>query len=163
LAQRQFSGNIPDQNNLVHGRYGPLAYSCYDVVPNDTSTIYVVANPSKHQMCINMLGDLQAYLQHLRPRANLTLISGSIEEDFAALWKAPLLIKDAQSTFGLWAGFAGEGRVYAVPMLSHLVLNTTPDLGAGWNWRDCPTLDPKVAKAANISTGSGVISWLRDH
>jgi hypothetical protein len=110
-----------------------------------------------------MLADLQIYLQRLRPHANLKLISGSIEEDFTALWKAPLLIKDAQSTFGLWAGFAGKGVVYAVPMLSHLVLNTTPDLGAGWKWRDCPTLDPTVAKTANISAGAAIISWLRDH
>jgi hypothetical protein len=108
-----------------------------------------------------LLNDLKQFLKQLRPGAAIHVLTGSVEEDFAAFWKAPYLIKNGQSTFSLWAALAGYGQTYAIPMAAEFAVNTTPALGPGWNWRTCPLLEPAIGKTQNISTVQSMIKWLR--
>jgi hypothetical protein len=143
-------------------RYGPMAYSCYNVIPQSTRRIYIVASVS-HPPCKVLLEDLQRHLQSLHPAAEIIVSSKSVEEDFSALSRAPILIKHGQSTFSLWAGLAGNNRVYSMPLPSAYALDTTPDLGANWTWRACAQLEPGEAQSKNIKALSDILLWVKSN
>jgi hypothetical protein len=148
---------------LVHDEHGPLAYSCYDAIPDTPKTIIIVAEPTQEQICTTLLADLVQHLKIKRPSSTVAVQGGTIEEDFITLWQAPFLIRSSQSSFGLWAGFAGHGEVWSAPLLDRYAFNTTPNLGTSWHWLQCPILYPDVATRANlnISKPDGILEWLR--
>lgn len=88
-----------------------------------------------------------------------------MHEDFAKLLLAPVLYKDAQSSFGLWAALANRGQVWSVPLLGTYTNNTKPDLGVSWHWSDAPVLYPDVAAAKGITLDSpaDIIKWLQEN
>lgn len=140
-----------------------MGYSCYDVIPQDAGRILVVAATSGHGPCSELVNDLVAHLSRSRPKAKVEVISASVGQDFAALMYAPTMIKHGQSTFGLWAGFSSRGQVISVPMMQPFALNTTPDLGTGWTWRDCPVLDPDFARTSGIRSVKGILKWVAEN
>lgn len=136
--------------------YGPMGYSCYDVIPHTTVNITIVASMD-HPPCARLVHDLRLYFNQTWKNANVSIVSSSIEHDFSMLAHAPLMIKHGQSTFGLWAGLTGSGTVYSIPLPAVSAINQTPNLGHAWKWRDCPILPPQ----ANIENVDRIIQWVR--
>lgn len=91
------------------------------------------------------------------------MVGGAVHEDFGHLLYAPLLFKDAGSSFGLWAAMANKGDVWSTPLperySSH---NLTPFLGANWHWSAAPVLYPATAARLNLtlSKPQEIIKWL---
>lgn len=56
----------------------------------------------------------EARRQHLAdkyPGAEVVVVGSNRLEDFVRLLRAPVLFRDSQSSFGLWAGVANKGKV----------------------------------------------------
>lgn len=154
-------------DTLAHEEYGPLAHSCYDVIPSNAKTILILADPQVKgtHACEKMLAGLQQHLNAHWPNTPVVVSSGSIENDFITMLLAPVLIRSSQSSFGLWAGFASQNVVWSAPMVSNLAANSTPDFGPNWHWINCPVLYPSIARAANMSLNSvdEVLHWLQNN
>ncbi|KAI8465634.1 MAG: hypothetical protein J3K34DRAFT_83737 [Monoraphidium minutum] len=147
---------------LGHPDYGPLGYSCYNVIPKDTRYIRVVADKeaaAQAPACITVLHALKQHLKWLRPRARVIVRGRTADEDFMALWAAPTMLRDGQSSFGLFAGFGGTGVVYSQPFIEGQARERTPDWGPDWRWNDCPTLYPSVAQKLKITEADQIIKW----
>ncbi|KAF6254758.1 hypothetical protein COO60DRAFT_1462514 [Scenedesmus sp. NREL 46B-D3] len=152
---------------LSHAEFGPVAFSFYrSINATATQAIYIVAEPGKQlPACAAIRAAKVKHLAARYPNAKVQVVGGRLEEDFLRLMFAPLLFKDAQSSFGLWAALANRGRVFSVPMLPLYTNNTTPDLGGDWQWVHAPVLYPSVAAAAGINIGDteAIINWLQEH
>lgn len=151
---------------LVHDEFGPVAFSYYSSIQPTTQNIYIVRDPRvKVPTCAAIHEALVQWLKARHPKANIQVTGGSLERDFMQLLFAPVLFKDAQSSFGLWAGLANKGEVWSVPLLARYTKNHKPDLGSRWHWVDAPVLYPGVAQAANISKHdtAALIRWLEAH
>eukprot|EP00775_Hariotina_reticulata_P002432 gene2432-2736_t len=152
LFETECVPNSP-QDNDVHAEYGPVGFSFYTHIPTATRNIWIVRNP-------------KVKLQDKYPAAKVTVVGSSPEHDFFYLMLAPILFKDASSSFGLWAGLANAGQVYSVPLMKAYNQNhsTTPDLGATWHWVDAPVLYPHVARTEGIARDAhAIIKWLLAH
>lgn len=152
---------------LVHPEYGPVGFSFYANIPPAATRITVVADQHHRAPLCALLHDAQlAWLRARFPDAAVTL-TGSRDPhlDFARLLLAPILFKDAQSSFGLWAALANRGEVWSVPLLPTYTNTTEPDLGPHWHWVDVPVLYPHVAAAAGITLDQpdAILQWLRDN
>ena len=153
-------------DTLIHYAYGPLAFSCYKAIPPDTRHIYVVVDPqSTHRTCAAILQALLSHLHSLYPNSRVSTMSGSVELDFITMWGADVLVRNSQSSYGLWAGFAATGAVWSAPMMEKSTLNATPDYGSQWNWLSCPILYPSVAAKNNLDRNSSIdiVTWLTDN
>lgn len=135
------------------------------MIPATTKTIYIVTElHSRARVCAVLH---QAQLDHLRakfPSANVTVIGGTPVEDFARLLYAPILFKDASSSFGLWAAMANKGTVYSTPMLWwHSKHNPSPFLGSNWFWVNSHVLYPGVASRLGLTADQpeAIIQWLK--
>lgn len=156
------------QDTLVHSEYGHFAYSCYrKVVTSKTTRVFLLVDPNSKSvpLCKEMLSDLTMFIQHNYPNVTVTRKDAGLEEAFLFMMNAPILLRNSQSSFGLWAGFSGKNIVWSAPMIPYLTLNTTPPLGPGWNWLHCPVLYPDIARKHGLSTlsSTSVIGWLRTH
>lgn len=106
------------------------------------------------------------HLQRIRPSANVTVVSGSVATDFARLLYAPILFKDASSSFGLWAAVASKGQVWSTPLFSVVSgHDPSPYLGLDWHWSGAPVLYPHVAKRLNLTLEDfdGIMKWLESN
>eukprot|EP00882_Tetradesmus_deserticola_P011111 GHRQ01011748.1.p1 GENE.GHRQ01011748.1~~GHRQ01011748.1.p1 ORF type:complete len:342 (+),score=112.74 GHRQ01011748.1:47-1072(+) len=152
---------------LSHEEFGPAGFSFYrSINVTATQAIYIVAEPGKQlPACAAIRAAKLNHLAVLYPNSEVQMVGGSLEEDFLRLMFAPVLYKDAQSSFGLWAGLANRGQVFSVPMLPLFTNNTTPDLGRDWHWVHAPVLYPSVAASAGITINNteAIISWLQEH
>lgn len=153
-------------DTVVHEEYGPFAFSCYDVIPASTQSVYILVDPqhTSNAICSAILKGLENYLQ-TKWQSAVKRLELSTEASFIAMMQAPILFRHSQSSFGLWAGYAGNNTVYSAPMVEYLTSNTKPDFGPNWRWLSCPVLYPKVAKDAGISatTPRDVLKWLATH
>jgi hypothetical protein len=152
---------------LSHPEFGPVGFSFYSSI-NATATqaIYIVAEPGKQlPACAAIRAAKLKHLAQRYPKAKIQVVGGTREEDFLRLLFAPLLFKDAQSSFGMWAAVANKGQVFSVPMLPMYTNNTTPDLGSDWHWVRAPVLYPEVAEAAGIQkdNAEAIVKWLQEH
>jgi len=148
---------------LRHPEYGPVAFSFYSSISHTARNIVIVADlQSRTQLCADIHSAQVKWLKAKFPAADIRVEGGSMHQDFAKLLLAPVLFKDAQSSFGLWAALANRGNVWSVPLLDKFTQTTQPDLGPTWHWVDAPVLYPHVAEAAGISLHSpqGIIKWL---
>lgn len=149
------------QDTLYAAGYGPMGYTCYSDIPTRTSRIFIVTSMGT-PLCEEVIFDLKQYLSVLRPAANISILAASVSEDFSALTHAPFLIRHGQSTFGLWAGIAGSGTVYSIPL--PYALNNTPFLGSNWIWRDCPIMKPFVVQNhSQQDLKDIVLKWVQTH
>jgi hypothetical protein len=152
---------------LSHPEFGPVGFSFYSSI-NATATqaIHIVAEPGTQlPACAAIRAAKLKHLAARYPNAKVQVVGSTREEDFLRLLFAPLLFKDAQSSFGLWAAVANRGQVFSVPMLPMYTNNTTSDLGSDWHWVRAPVLYPDVAEAAGITKGDSeaIIKWLQEH
>lgn len=148
---------------LKHAEYGPVAFSFYSSISSTATSIVVVTELRKRsQLCADIHASLVKWLKAKFPTADVQVSGGSLHQDFAKLLLAPVLYKDAQSSFGLWAAVANRGEVWSVPLLSVFTNNTQPDLGPKWHWVDAPVLYPHVAAAQNVTLDKpdGIVKWL---
>lgn len=151
---------------LVHDEFGPVAFSYYSNIKTGAKNIFIVTDPRvKYRACVDIHAAQVKWLKQKFPSSNVKVIGGSLEHDFLRLMLAPVLFKDAQSSFGLWAGMANKGEVWSVPLLTRFTNNPSPDFGNRWHWSDAPVLYPEVARAANISRHDvkAIIDWLTSH
>lgn len=151
---------------LLHDEFGPVGFSYYSSIKPTARHIYIVRDPQvKLRTCAAIHAALVKWLQARYTNSTVQLIGGSLEHDFMQLLFAPVFYKDAQSSFGLWAGLANKGEVWSVPLLAKFNKNRKPDLGRHFHWVDSPVLYPEVAKAANISVydTAAIIRWLESH
>jgi len=152
---------------LQHAEYGPVGFSFYSHIPAGTRNIWIVHNPQvKLAVCAELHHALIKFLQERHPDAQVAVVGGTLEHDFFYLMLAPVLFRDASSSFGLWAGLANAGQVYSVPLMKAFNHNrsTTPDLGPTWHWVDAPVLYPHVARAHGIARNApAIIKWLETH
>ncbi|WIA28952.1 hypothetical protein OEZ86_011475 [Tetradesmus obliquus] len=138
---------------LSHPEFGPVGFSFFNGIDAAaTKAIYIVAQPGKQlPACAAIRAAKVKHLEARYPKASVQVVGGKLEEDFLRLLFAPVLFKDAQSSFGLWAALGNKGQVFSVPMLPLYTNVTTPDLGGGWHWVAAPVLYPSVAAAAGIA------------
>lgn len=150
---------------LSHGEYGPVAFSFYANIPPDTKRVFIVTElKTRTSLCAQLHHAQQAHLQRLLPDANVSVIGGAPAEDFARLLFAPILYKDASSSFGLWAAVANTGVVHSTPLLSwYSSHNLTPFMGLNWHWSEAPALYPSVANRLNLTADNPerIIQWLQ--
>ena len=156
------------RDTLVHAEYGHFAYSCYrNVVTSKTKRLFLLVDPHSKSVpvCKDLLSDVTMFIQATYPNVSVTLKESGVEESFVFMMSAPILLRNSQSSFGLWAGLSGSNTVFSAPMISYLTLNTTPALGLGWNWLSCGVLYPEVAKKNGVSmtSSTSIIQWLRTH
>jgi hypothetical protein len=152
---------------LSHPEFGPVGFSFYNSIDAAaTQAIYIVAEPGRQlPACAAIRAAKVKHLAARYPNATVKVVGGRLEEDFLRLLFAPVLFKDAQSSFGLWAAVANKGQVLSVPMLSLYTNVTTPDLGRDWHWVHTPVLYPSVAAAAGIAKedSEAIVKWLQEH
>lgn len=155
-----------EETILRHPEYGPVAFSFYKDIPPGTKNILLVADLAKRiRLCADIHEAQVAWLRSKFPAAIVTLVGGTMHQDFARLLLAPVLFKDAQSSFGLWAALANRGSVWSVALLPNYTNNTKPDLGPSWHWSDAAVLYPHVAQAAKITLDdpAAIVKWLQDN
>lgn len=148
---------------LRHPEYGPVAFSFYKHISNDARRILIVTDlRDRTQLCADIHAAQVRWLKAQFPAADVLVEGGNVHQDFAKLLLAPVLFKDAQSSFGLWAALANKGEVWSVPFLRAYTNNTHPDLGASWHWSDTPVLYPHIAtqQGLSLNTSQGIIHWL---
>jgi hypothetical protein len=151
---------------LQHPEHGPAAFSFYSSISPAARSISVVADlVGRDPLCARIHDAQLAWLRRKAPAANVSLVGGGIHQAFSRLLLAPVLYKDAQSSFGLWAALANRGEVWSLPLLSAYTNNTQPALGKGWHWSEAPVLYPHVAAAAGITLQrpDAIIEWLETH
>jgi hypothetical protein len=152
---------------LSHPEFGPVGFSFYSSIKKKaTQAIYIVAELGKQlPACAAIRAAKLKHLAARYPKAKVQVVGGTREEDFLRLLLAPLLFKDAQSSFGMWAAVANKGQVFSVPMLAMYTNNTTPDLGSDWHWVRAPVLYPEVAEEAGIQKDDdeAIVKWLQEH
>lgn len=151
---------------LDHDEYGPVGFSYYDNIKPTARNIYIITDPRvKLSTCTDMHAAQVHWLEQRFPNSKVQLTGGDLESDFLRLLLAPVLFRDSQSSFGLWAGMANKGEVWSVPLLARFSPGPTPDFGQSWHWVDTPVLYPETAIAANISKGDmgAIINWLQTH
>jgi hypothetical protein len=105
---------------LGHPEYGPVAFSFYtsNIDASMTKRIILVAEPRRHTpICQQIHAARAERLAAAFPAAELVVAGSSRAEDFARLLFAPVLFRDSQSSFGLWAGVASKGQVGALGCL----------------------------------------------
>lgn len=151
---------------LKHEEFGPVGFSFYKHIKPTAKNIYIVADPkATWPLCLAIRKAKVKWLTAKFPASKVHVVGGSLHDDFAQLLFAPVLFKDAQSSFGLWAALANTGEVWSVPMLKKYTDRTTPGLGKAWHWVDAPVLYPHVAKEANVGAKdeAAIIKWLKEH
>lgn len=151
---------------LQHPEYGPVAFSFFKHISSSTTAVRIVTDlKDRAPLCAAIHEAQIKWLKAQYPRANVTIQGDTMHQDFAQLLLAPVLFKDAQSSFGLWAAVANKGEVWSVPLLDKFTNTTKPDLGPQWHWSDTPVLYPHVAAAAGIEVNdtAGIIKWLESH
>lgn len=151
---------------LEHPEFGPVGFSYYTNIRPTTKNIYIVRDPHvKLHACRAIHAAQVTWLKARYPDNTVQIVGGSLVQDFMQLLFAPVLFKEAQSSFGMWAGMANKGDVWSAPLLARFTEHPKPDLGPNWHWVDAPVLYPDVAQAANISTHdiSAIINWLQTH
>lgn len=148
---------------LKHPEYGPVGFSFYASIPSTAARIIIVTDLHKRiQLCADIHAAQVKWLKAKFPRADVQVQGGTMHDDFAKLLLAPVLFKDAQSSFGLWAALANRGQVWSVPLLHTHTNNTKPDLGPAWHWADAPVLYPHAASEQGITleAPADIIKWL---
>jgi hypothetical protein len=152
---------------IGHPEYGPVGFSFYNTISAiDTKTIYIITNRANPMpACAAIRAALLQHLHGRYPGVRVHLVGGTREDDFFRMLFAPVLYRDSQSTFGLWAGMANKGLVHSVPMLRAFTDNVTPDFGDGWHWDNVPVLYPAVAAAHGIKAddADAIVNWLLEH
>lgn len=77
--------------------------SFYSSISSSARNIIIVTDlKSRSQLCADIHAAQVKWLQAKYPVATVRVEGGSMHEDFARLLLAPVLYKDAQSSFGLW-------------------------------------------------------------
>lgn len=143
-----------------------MAFSFYRTISQSAKNIIIVTNlAARTSLCAQIHTAQLRWLRRSFPAADVRLEGGSMHQDFAKLLLAPVLFKDAQSSFGLWAALANRGQVWSVPLLKNFTSTTHPDLGPSWHWSDSPVLYPHVAEAQGISLDKpgNIIKWLESN
>lgn len=152
---------------LSHSEYGPVAFSFYDNIPATTTQIYIVTElVGRSEVCEALHLAQEKYIKRAFPQANITVVGTTPHEDFGRLLYAPLLFKDAASSFGLWAAVANKGQVWSTPLMDYFSAhNLTPYLGQNWHWSSAPVLYPSVAARFNLTLDNlgAVLAWLEAH
>eukprot|EP00195_Chlamydomonas_chlamydogama_P003113 CAMPEP_0202915078 /NCGR_PEP_ID=MMETSP1392-20130828/64780_1 /ASSEMBLY_ACC=CAM_ASM_000868 /TAXON_ID=225041 /ORGANISM="Chlamydomonas chlamydogama, Strain SAG 11-48b" /LENGTH=291 /DNA_ID=CAMNT_0049606973 /DNA_START=396 /DNA_END=1271 /DNA_ORIENTATION=+ len=130
---------------LTGGDYGPTAFSYYLNAPRDTRRFLIMHDRMESKRfppCELLNNMLTIFLQSKFPGAEVQVVSGTMFQDFARMVYAPVVFKDSQSSFGLWACLAAlgvGGKVFAVPMRTKQPpdepgTDNTPDFGPNWTW-----------------------------
>jgi len=71
-----------------------------------------VADPRAHTpLCQHIHEARRRFLESRFPRATVEVTGSTRGDDFVRLLRAPVLFRDSQSSFGLWAGVANKGQV----------------------------------------------------
>lgn len=153
---------------LRHPEYGPVAFSFYtdNIDLAVTKRILLVSETSpRDELCRRVNGAREEHLRRKLPGVEVEASGSNRGHDFARLLLAPVLFRDSQSSFGLWAGAANRGQVFSVPLLREFTNNTKPDLGEDWHWVDAPVLYPRVAEEEGITLKEPdkIIQWLQTH
>lgn len=134
-----------DDTLLRHPEYGPTGFSLYNDAKYSTDILVLQGrgltelDSHTRSLCGQIEPARLAYLHKLNPKANITVVSNSVFEDFRLLVHAPDLYLDV-STYGLIAGMANTGSVHLTPMFG------TQFESPGFHWSDAAVLLPDVAE-----------------
>jgi hypothetical protein len=80
-----------------------LPRSFYSSISSQSKNIIIVTDLKRRsQLCADIHAAQVKWLQAKYPAAAVRVEGGSMHDDFAQLLLAPVLYKDAQSSFGLW-------------------------------------------------------------
>lgn len=80
-----------------------VSCSFYSSISSTAKNIVIVTSLEKRsQLCADIHAAQVKWLQARYPGVAVRVEGGSMHEDFAKLLLAPVLYKDAQSSFGLW-------------------------------------------------------------
>lgn len=80
-----------------------LLCSFYSTISSTAKNLIIVTDLKRRsQLCADIHAAQVKWLQAKYPAAAVRVEGGSMHEDFAQLLLAPVLYKDAQSSFGLW-------------------------------------------------------------
>lgn len=139
-----------------HNLYGPFGFSYLNLIPQNTTQIYVVG--MLDSTCKRVVYEpMVKFLSQTHPQAIVTHLQDTVFKDFTALVYAPTLLA-SQSSFGLMGLFGNAGRVY-------YTRGQIGRLRNGSSIVDIPILYPKHAQSLGISlkTPDSIIEWQMTH
>jgi len=150
---------------LSHPEFGPIGYSFYDEIKNDTLRVLIVSNhveAENSSICKRLNESLWQHLRKILPNAHIEYSAGNAFEDFANLVYAPVLFKE-QGSFGLWSAAANTGEVHSAPLWHDDAPHAFKIDAPNWHWTTARVLYPSVARADGISTPDDVVHWVQTH